>query len=83
LKGDIVVDFAVSKKVAVVIRQMPDMRPVTSKVIGIPDDIKKEDLDDFEGYLKDRARDHIESFIKRFVEFREAKFYIDIVELDK
>jgi len=65
-------------KVAVVIRHLNNCRPVVSAVITTDNAVDY--IDDKERYLKSKAEDHISIFKKDFVEFEDAKFYVDIVE---
>lgn len=68
-------------KVAVVIRQLTSHRPVTSAVIEeswIPDS-ERQQVDDINHYLISRAKQHIRSMVQQFVEFKDAKWYVDIV----
>lgn len=65
--------------VAVVIRKLPQHRPVTSAVITEPE--SKNDIDDMEHYLVCMAQDHIRRFINQFVEFKRAEWYVDIINL--
>lgn len=65
-----------SDKKAVVIRHMDNSRPVTSAVIEESTDFN---IDDMDHYLFSEARDHIRRFINNFPEFKNAKWYIDIL----
>lgn len=68
-------------KVAVVIRQLPGNRPVTSAVIKDDSSSCRHEVDNIEGYLTSRAKDHIEEFKNKLVEFTKAEFWIDITEM--
>lgn len=69
--------FAETKYIAVVIRQLKNHRPVASIVLdhkGLPD------LDDPIHYLIGQGKDHIVKFQNEFVEFKNADWYIDIIQ---
>jgi len=66
-------------KVAVVIRHLKPMRPVTLCVIT---EIKDPEIIDMDHYLTSKAEEKIKEFKKAFVEFNDAEFYIDIVDLE-
>ena len=66
-------------KVCVVIRFLPNYKPVTHCVFREPE-VR---LDNPEGYLEEKANKLILEFKDKFPEFKEATFYINIVELDK
>ncbi len=61
---------------AVVIRHLPNSRPVTSAVI---ESSSSTDVDDQNHYLISQGKDHIKQFIKNLPEFTEAAWYIDII----
>ena len=56
----------------VVIRQLPNHIPVVTAVIAAPEI----PIDDLNHYFKSTAEDKIEEFKNKFVEFNNAKFYI-------
>jgi len=65
--------------VAVVIRKLPQHRPVTSAIIQESAD---PDIDDMVDYLKSRANDHVRQFTSQFVEFKRAGWFVDVVNLE-
>lgn len=67
--------------VATVIRQLKGSRPVTSIVIVPPTDLS--DIDDLEQLLRSAAQDHINEMRGKFVEFKDADFWIDITATKK
>ncbi len=67
------------KKAIVVIRQMASCRPVCSAVIEADSDTC--DHDDVDEYLKEKAQEHIDNFKRQFVEFLDAEFWIDPVQI--
>lgn len=67
------------RKGVVVTRQLKGHRPVVAAVICEP---ATHDRDSIEGWLKAVAQDRIDDMKKLFVEFEEAEFYVDIVEID-
>lgn len=68
-----------SKLVAVVIRKLPQHRPVTSAIIQ---ESTNPDIDDMVHYLKSRANDHVRQFTSQFVEFKRAGWFVDVVNLE-
>lgn len=67
--------------VAVVIRQLKNNRPVTSKIIEAPNDPDVDyGVDYQEGYLLSVAKDHIRTFKTVLPEFIDATWYIDIID---
>lgn len=69
------------ERACVVIRQLNNSRPVTSKVILLP--LDRHDIDDIEHYFEYQAREHIEEFKKDFIEFKDANFWVDIVTVHR
>lgn len=65
-------------QVAVVIRHLPGSRPVTSAVIV---ESKDHDIDDMAQYFNGVAKEHINDFTNKFVEFSNAEWYVDIVTI--
>jgi len=65
--------------VAVVIRKLPQHRPVTSAIIQ---ESANPDIDDMVDYLKSRANDHVHQFTSQFVEFKRAGWFVDVVNLE-
>lgn len=65
------------KLIAVVIRHLQDNRPVVSAIINQSDD---KEVDDQVHYLMSKAKEHVHTFIKEFVEFSKAVWYIDICD---
>jgi len=65
-----------SNLVAVVMRQLKNHRPAVSKVIQQSED---KTVDDQIHYLTTKADEHIDEFKKGFVEYRNADWYIDII----
>lgn len=64
-------------KYAVIIRHLPNARPVTS---GIVEESKDKDIDDMDHYLISEANEIIRRFKNAFVEFKKARWYIDLLE---
>jgi hypothetical protein len=64
-------------KVCVITRQFPGARPVPFIVITEP----LHSVDDLENYYQEAAKLHINDFKKEFVEFNEAAFFVDILDL--
>lgn len=65
-------------KVCVVIRHIIPLRPVTSTVILPP----PRHIDDLNHYFNSLAKEHITEFKKRFVEFNDAHWHIDIIDVE-
>lgn len=65
------------KLIASVIRVLGDSRPVTSFVIPQSED---KEVDDQIHYLVSKGKEHIEDFTGKFVEFKRATWYIDVIE---
>ncbi len=65
-------------KYAVIIRQLPGSRPVATGVIQDP---KDPEIDNLNHYFKSKGEEIIENFKKQLPEFKEAAWYIDIVEM--
>lgn len=63
-------------KSAVVIRQMPGARPVTTAVIH---ESTSRDIDNMDHYLTSEAEESIRRFKNDFPEFRMAMWYIDLM----
>ena len=63
-------------KQAVLIRHLLSHRPVTQAVIDESDD---RGVDYMEGYFTDRAESLIRNFVEQFPEFKEARWYLDIL----
>lgn len=66
-----------SKRIAVVIRVLGDSRPVTSSVIS---ESKDKEVDDQVHYLISKGKEHIKEFTGKFVEFKRATWYIDVID---
>ena len=66
-----------SKLVASVIRVLDDSRPVTSFIVTESED---KEVDDQVHYLISKGKEHIVEFTSKFVEFKHATWYIDIIE---
>jgi len=64
-------------KVAVVIRHLKNNRPAVLCVIQEP----SYDIISLESYFKDTAKGLILEFKQKFVEFQDADFYVDIVDV--
>lgn len=64
-------------KFAVIIRHLPNSRPVTC---GIIDESKDPQVDDMDHYLYAMANDKIRLFKQHFVEFKAATWYVDLME---
>ena len=65
--------------IAVVIRQLQHLRPVTSAVIEESTD---PDIDSQVHYLKHAAAEHVQQFKAQFLEFSKADWYVDILDKD-
>ena len=66
------------KLIAVIIRKLPNHRPLTSAIIESSND---PDIVDMAHYLINRGKDHIAYFCSQNVEFSSADWYIDIIDL--
>lgn len=64
-------------KIAIVIRHLPNNRPVTLAVIAEP----KHTVNDLEHFFNSQAEEIIDKFKEKFVEFKNANFYTDIKEI--
>ena len=64
-------------KVAVIIRQLKDNRPVAMTIIKQPDRLDY----DFEFYAIEESKPIINEFKEKFIEFMDADFYVDIVDM--
>ena len=65
------------KLTAAVIRVLGDNRPVTSFIIPQSED---KEVDNQVHYLISKGKEHIQEFTGKFVEFKRAIWYIDVVE---
>lgn len=63
-------------KYAVLIRHLPNNRPVTCAVIEESDDSS---IDSMDHYLCSQAEDRIRRFVRDFPEFRQATWYVDLL----
>lgn len=63
-------------KCAVVIRHLPNSRPVTCAVIAESSD---PDIDNMDHYLTSEAESRIQRFVQDFPEFRAATWYVDLM----
>lgn len=64
-------------KCMVVVRRLPGNDPVAMGVI-LPNNYSE--IDDQEGYMREKAEELIADFKRQFVEFRTAEFFINITE---
>lgn len=65
-----------TKLVGVVIRKLGNSRPVSSLVIKQSED---PNIDDHVHYLISKGKEHVEEFTTKFVEFKRADWYIDVI----
>jgi hypothetical protein len=65
-------------KVAVVIRHLKNNRPAVLCVIQEP----SYDVISLETYFEYRAKDAITEFKQKFVEFKDADFYVDVIDVN-
>lgn len=65
------------KLIAVVIRVLGNSRPVTSSIIHQSED---KEVDDQIHYLISKGKEHIQEFTSKFVEFKRATWYIDVID---
>lgn len=67
------------KKICVVIRHLPNSDPVASTVIESSTDVDQSFCQ--ENYLRSEAQDHIDVMKTKFPEFKQAQFYINIINI--
>ena len=65
-------------RVAAVIRHL-HVRPVLSCVIKSSD--APEDIGEVDSWLVHKANEHIKDFTNKFVEFKNAEWYVDLMEI--
>lgn len=65
------------KLVAAVVRVLGNNRPVTSFIILQSED---KEVDDQVHYLVSKGKEHIQEFTNKFVEFKRATWYIDVID---
>ena len=67
-------------KIAVIIRHLPNNRPITLGIEKVPADYG---IDNVINYLFGKAKERIDRFKREFPEFRTATWYVDIIDDDE